>query len=439
MARNYVAKRPAIVVINDSQNLSPERYHERCLGKDIFVSNDTRKTHLNNNDLIIGSTGSCKTGSIVYTQLKMLRDTSLIVADSKGALHKMFKDELIKKGYSVKVLDFVNPERSCKYNPLDYVRKNADGTYNEVDIMKISAALLPNDLSGDDQFWVTSARAFLDFFIAHTLMAYPKESQNMYTVYRNYRAYIQGGDEGGFIADFVDSNRGTLLANRYMQMKAIEKADRTLSSILAFANVAFQPFDVANLKNIFHPNKNKRENPNILDIESIGKRKTVVFLNISDTDNCLDKLVNLFYTQVLQTLVTVADNSCKGQLRVPCRIIFDDFAAGTIIPDFDKIISIIRSRDIWVTILIQSLSQLESLYSRPQRLTIQNNCDHIVYMGCNDQDTAYYIGTRACKVPEEILAMERTKEYILEGGKKAILADKVPPYSYTEDIKEKTV
>ena len=170
-----------------------------------------------------------------------------------------------------------------------------------------------------------------------------------------------------------------------------------------------------------------------LSIESVGKEKTVVFLNISDTDHSIDSLVNLFYTQALQTLVSEADKNDNGQLTIPCRIIFDDFAAGTIIPDFDKVISVIRSRDIWVSILLQSLSQLSSLDSHAQSLTIQNNCDHIIYMGSNDLGSAEYIGTRAGKVPEEILAMDRTKEYFIEGGKKAILVDKVPPYSYSKE------
>ena len=171
-----------------------------------------------------------------------------------------------------------------------------------------------------------------------------------------------------------------------------------------------------------------------LNIDSLGKEKTVLFLNISDTDHSIDSLVNLFYTQALQTLVSEADKKENGQLDVPCRIVFDDFASGTVIPDFDKVISVIRSRDIWVTISIQSLSQLESLYSNAQSLTIQNNCDHIVYLGSNDIGSAEFIGTRAGKVPEEILAMDRTKEYLIEGGKKGMLVDKVPPYSYSEGL-----
>ena len=466
------------------------RYGYRCLGKGIYVSNDTRVTHLNSNDLVIGATGSSKTGSIVYTQLKMLDDSSLIVADSKNMLHRMFRDELEEKGYKVRVLDFVDPKQSCLYNPLDYVRQNEYGSYNETDIMKISRSLIPDKLSADDPFWAISGRAVLEFFISYTLSALPKEDHNMYTVCRLYRAYNEEMGEAAFI-DWIERHPRSFAANRFSQIKAMKRADKMWASILGFVNTALYPFDIEILHHIFDPDMkendweddfesfdlcmnddyyeeedfitedegylNVEEHPtaspsdgedqtevvgetrDTLSLETLGKEKTVVFLNISDTDHSLDSLVNLFYTQALQTLVTEADKNETGQLEVPCRIMFDDFAAGTVIPDFDKMISVIRSRDIWVSINIQSLSQLESLYSPAQSLTIQNNCDHIVYMGSNDLSSAEYIGTRAGKVPEVILAMDRTKEYYIEGGKKAVLVDKVPPYSYTNDYEIKEI
>ncbi len=461
------------------------RYGKRCLGKGVYVSNDTRLTHLNNNDLIIGSAGSCKTGSIVYTQLKTLNDSSLIVADSKNMLHRMFREELEDKGYKVRVLDFVKPENSCMYNPLAYVSKTSDGSYNEIDIMKVAKSLIPDRMDGHDPFWATNGRAVLEFFISYALSALPEEDHNMYTVSRLYRAFTRDMGESAFL-DWIESHPGTFTANRYTQMKAMQTADKTWSSILAFVNTALYPFDVAILHHIFDPDPSRNDTqedmyafdeddiPDILEdfdfgdeeypyddedcyveddasdeesvvendrpqreelnIASLGKEKTVLFLNISDTDHSLDSLVNLFYTQALQVLVSEADKEDNGQLTVPCRIIFDDFASGTLIPDFDKVISVIRSRDIWVSILIQSMSQLESLYSHAQSLTIQNNCDHIIYMGSQDLFSAEFIGTRAGKVPEEILAMDRTKEYFIEGGKRAMLVDKVPPYSYSEGL-----
>ncbi len=438
-SKSAVVKKRALALAKSTAAQSMDtatkaRYAHRCLGKGIYVSNDTRVTHLNNNDIIVGSAGSCKTGSVVYPQLKTLGDSSLIVADSKNMLHRMFRDELKSKGYRVRVLDFVNPEQSCMYNPLDYVRQEADGAYNEIDIMKISRSLIPDTLDAHDPFWAISGRAVLEFFISYTLAALPEEDHNMYTVSRLYHAFSKDKDMGdlGFI-DWIEDHPGSLVANRYAQIKGMQHADKMWSSILGFVNVALYPFDVAILHHIFETDMHSDREDAELDLASLGREKTVLFLNISDTDHSLDSLVNLFYTQALQTLVSEADKQENGQLTVPTRIIFDDFAAGTVIPDFDKVISVIRSRDIWATILIQSFSQLDSLYSASQSLTIQNNCDHMIYMGSNDLISAEYIGTRAGKVPEEILSMDRSKEYFIEGGKKAILVDKVQPYSYTED------
>jgi type IV secretion system protein VirD4 len=411
------------------------RYYHRVLGKNLYVSNDTRMTMLNNNDLIIGSSGSSKTGSVVFAQLKSLRDSSLVVVDTKGRLCRMFRKELEKKGYEVLELDFVNPENSCIYNPLDYIRRYENGCAREQDITKLSAALISDETDTRERFWPMSARGYLDFFVAYTLAALPEEDHNMYTVAKLYRSYTQAYGELPFL-EWLENNSESFAAIRHREMQASKNADKMTSSIYGFLNLALFPFDVAEYHHIFDPAFAVREDgtkKKILDIGSMGEKKTVLFLNISDTDHSCDLLVNLFYTQCLQTLITKADENPDGQLKVPVRIMMDDFASGTIIPDFDKIISVVRSRDVWITMCAQSFTQLESLYSRQQAMTIINNCDHIIYLGSNDLGSAEFIGTRAKKTPEMVLAMDRTKEYVLEGGKPAILIDKIPPYSYTED------
>lgn len=410
------------------------RYYHRVLGKGFYVSNDTRSTMLNNNDLIIGSAGSAKTGSIVYAQLKSLKDSSLVVVDTKGRLCRMFEKELEAKGYEVLTLDFVNPENSCIYNPLDYIRRTANGAAREQDITKLSAVLIAEELDVKEKFWTLSARGYLDFFVAYAMAALPKEDHNMYTVARLYRAFTDEYGELGFLS-WLEHHQNSFAAIRYKEMQASKSADKMVSSIYGFMNIALFPFDVAEFHQIFDPACAVREDGSkkkVLDIGMLGEKKTVLFLNISDTDHSCDLLVNLFYTQCLQTLISKADENPDGQLKIPVRIMMDDFASGTIIPDFDKILSVVRSRDIWLTMCAQSFSQLQSLYSREQALTIVNNCDHIVYLGSNDLDSAQFIGTRAKKTPEMILAMDRTREYILEGGKPAILIDKIPPYSYED-------
>lgn len=137
----------------------------------------------------------------------------------------------------------------------------------------------------------------------------------------------------------------------------------------------------------------------------------------------------MFYTQALQLLCSEADKNHDGRLKVPVRIIMDDFASGTRIPNFDKVISVIRSRDISVSIILQSLTQLESLYSHAEALTIINNCDHLLFLGSNDVETAEYLSYRLCKMPETILSLSRDKAMLVTSGEKARIVDKVKPYS----------
>ena len=141
-------------------------------------------------------------------------------------------------------------------------------------------------------------------------------------------------------------------------------------------------------------------------------------------------LVSLFYTQTLQALCREADNSPKGRLPVPVHMILDDFGAtSAYISNFDKNISTIRSRDIYASLIIQSLSQLATMYDANAAKTIINNCDTLLFMGCNDPDTARMIADRASKTMDNILCMPRDKVYVIFSGRQAMLADKIAPYS----------
>ena len=143
-------------------------------------------------------------------------------------------------------------------------------------------------------------------------------------------------------------------------------------------------------------------------------------------------MINLFYVQALQTLCQDADHMPAGRLKVPVRFILDDFASNARIEDFDKIISVIRSRNISVSVILQNLTQLNSLYSDAIAATILNNCDHILYLGGQDIETANYVGTRANKAMESVLLMPPNKAYLLEKGKRGELVDKIRPYADRE-------
>jgi len=399
----------------------------RILAKDVTVSNDTRVTQLSNNDLIIGSSGSGKTGGYIIPNIQNISG-SLIVADTKGQLCRMFSKELREKGYIVHTIDMVNPENSEGYNPLSYIRcKN--GRYNEQDMNTLAVLLAPTQ-DTRDPFWDNSARAYITFLIAYCLEFNNSSQHTTSALCDLHRLFLNANCRNAMIAN-VNQKPDTFAAKKMALLMDIVNVEKTWNCISEFATRALEVFDFHELKHIFgaKPEDN-------IDITELGRYNTVIFLNISDTDRAYDKIVNLFYAQALQVLCKAADANPNGRLDVPVRIIMDDFAASAVIPDFDKTISVIRSRDISVSIILQSLTQLESMYSHPAATTIINNCDHLLYLGSQDVKTAEYVAYKALCAPEEVMCMRRDKVYILTNSERAKLADKIIPYSTLPEPKE---
>ena len=160
----------------------------------------------------------------------------------------------------------------------------------------------------------------------------------------------------------------------------------------------------------------RSSNPHKPRLGSLGQEKSAVFLTISDTDRSLDRLSGLFYAQALQALIASADQSPAHCLDVPVRFVLDDFAANVCIPDFDKAVSVIRSRGISASIILQSISQLESMYGHARALTIMNNCDHLLYLGGQDVETARYIAVKANKSVNTILDMPLDSAWLFTRG-----------------------
>lgn len=393
--------------------------NERFLAENITVSNDTRVTGLNNNDLIIGSSGSGKTGGYVIPNIQNISG-SLVVTDTKGMLSKMFSESLKRKGYKVYTLDFVNPMNSCGYNPLMAIRRKTDGRYREQDILSAAAAIMPQ-LDKDEPFWEKAAAGYIAFLISFCLETCEEQERNLKTVCELHHIFI--GQNGQlFFLSWAKDNPNTFAAKKFKEISSASNAEKMWSSIIEFANRALEPFEFDEADSIF-------ANPISFDIGSMGSEKTVLFLNISDTDRTYDQLINLFYTQALQTLCAKADENPDGRLDVPVRIIMDDFAAGTRIPNFDKIISVIRSREISVSLILQSMTQLESMYREAEASTIINNCDHILYLGTQDIKTAEFVSYRAFKTPESVLCMPLNQAILITKGEKAAFVNKIMPYS----------
>lgn len=396
----------------------------RIIADKLTVSNDTYLTGLNNNDLIIGSSGSGKTGGYVIPNLQNING-SMIVSDTKGQLSRRFKAELTAKGYDVYTLDFVNPEKSCGYNPLAQIRRYKSGKYREQDILTLANTLMP-PLDEAEPFWEKSAAGFLTLLIAFCLEALPEDEHNMMSVCELYNASISSGNGMLPFEKWAMEHPESYTARKLPQIQASLKADKMWSSIREFLNRALEPFLFDEARSIF-------ANPISFSPAVLGQRKTVLFLNVSDTDSSFDQFVNTFYTQTLQQLCCLANENPDGRLKVPVRIMIDDFASSAKIPNFTKIISVIRSRDISVSLVIQSMTQLEEMYNHAEALTIVNNCDHLLFLGCQDMETAEFIGCRAFKTADWVLCMPRDKAIVIRNGSKAVVVDRIKPYSTLEN------
>ncbi|MCR5222251.1 MAG: type IV secretory system conjugative DNA transfer family protein, partial [Lachnospiraceae bacterium] len=399
------------------------RYGERVFAEGVSISNDTRATGLNNNDLICGKSGCGKTGGYVIPNIQQI-DGSMVVSDTKGQLARRFRGELESKGYHVHTIDLVDMTRSCGYNPLDFIRRHEDGSYYGQDVLALAKLLCPQQ-DQKEPIWDQCTQMYLSFLIAYCLETEDPEDQNLITVAELHRIY-SGRDGSIPFAAWVNEHPKSFASKKYRELETNRLAEKMWSSIMGFVNTNLAPFDFPEAEIVF-----ASKEP--FDLGLLGREKTVLFLNVSDTDRSLDAIINMIYSQILHVLCYQADKKPDGRLAVPVRIILDDFAASATIPDFDKIISVIRSRDIYVSVVIQSVSQLDSMYGDAASRTILNNCDHILFMGSQDRITADYIASRAMKTVETIYAMPIDKIYLITAGERAQLVQKITPYSTTND------
>ncbi len=380
---------------------------ERILAEGITRSNDTWKTGLNNNDLIIGPSGSGKTRGYVIPNLLQLED-SAVVADTKGNLARSYGPYLKEKGFRVLEIDFKNMRSDCGYNPLSYIHREESGWYSEKDIKKITEILIPS-MTKDDPFWDFAAREYMECLISFTMDWLPEEEHNLMTVNELY-TMMRNGEFADMMDELSLSHPDCPSARMYDRIRGNIKAEKTHVCILAFIANALSQLTFEQARGLYL-------NSDGMNFAELGQQRTVLFLDISDTDRSMDPLVSLLYTQALQSLSDYADNECPdNRLPVPVRFILDDFATNCRIPDFDNIISVIRSREISVSIILQSISQLDSIYGEARAQTILNNCDTWLYLGGHDQATIQTI-SRMFDLPcRAIQNMPLTDAYLFSGG-----------------------
>ena len=381
----------------------------RILAEGHAVSNDTWETGLNNNDIIIGPSGSGKTRGYVKPNILQCQG-SMIVTDTKGALCSDVRPVLEQEGYKVVELNLADCAASpYGYDPLDYIPRGTDGCFLQRDILTMAAGLIPIE-NPREPYWEQMARVCLESVSAYVLEALPVGEQSLTSVIRLSGELGRKGKYKALMRELEVIAPDSFALSRYRMFRDVEDADRTAACIVSSLASKLAPFGFDGARRFL-------SNPRKLNIKRLGRKKTAVFLTISDTDPSLYRLANVFYTQALHTLCGLADQSPGHRLKVPVRFYLDDFASNVVIPDFDRIISVIRSREISASVIIQSLSQLESLYGKAKAMTILGNCDNMLCLGAGrDPETAAYISRQANRPVSAILNMPTDDAWLLTRG-----------------------
>lgn len=385
----------------------------RILADGHTVSNDTWQTGLNNNDLIIGPSGAGKTRGYVKPNILQCNE-SMVITDTKGALCSDIGPVLTQAGYKVMEINLADCALSpYGYNPLAYIRKDNDGNYQEQDILTLAACMVPIE-SRHDPYWENMARICLESALSYVLEALPEDECHLGSVVRLAGEMGKNGKYKKLMEELEVIDPDSFALSRYRMFQSVSiDAERTAACIFSFLATKLAPCSFSGARRIFN-------NPKRINIKELGRKKTAVFLTISDTDDSMYRLANVFYTQALHTLCSLADKSPGHRLKVPVRFYLDDFASNVVIPDFDRIISVIRSREISVSVIIQSLSQLESLYGHPKAMTILNNCDNLLCLGAGrDIETARYISHQVNKPVSAILNTPLDSAWLLTRGEAA--------------------
>lgn len=387
----------------------------RILAKNVLAVNDTRRTGLNNNTLIVGPSGAGKTRGYVKPNILQCND-SMIIADTKGDLVEELGPVLKRRGYRVLDMNFKDLRRSCGYNPLDYIRFDEDrGCYVEQDILTVSAALVPAE-NQKEPFWENAGRLYLNCVLAYVMECLPPEEHTLkYAI--DLLCEVSGGAFRVLLNELEVVNPSSFAVQSYRLFKDNYRTEKTEASIVAVLSERLNGLNFAPVNRMY-------TSPDRVDLRAIGKEKTALFLSISDMDRSMDRLVGLLYTQALQQLVHVADTEyANHRLPVPVHFILDDFA-NFHVPDFHHVISVIRSRDIYCSLIMQSLSQLYAQYGEMNAKTIINNCDQFLYLGGMDLETAQYISVKLDKSMSTVLNMPLNEAYLFTRGQKPRIVEK---------------
>ena len=334
----------------------------------------------NKNILVIGGSGSGKTRFFVKPNLMQMH-SSYVVTDPKGTvLLECGKLLQQKGGYRIKVLNTINFKKSMKYNPFAYLR-------SEKDILKLVNTIIANtkgdgEKSGED-FWVKAEKLYYTALIGYIWYEAPDEEKNFTTLLEMINASEAREDDEDFqnpvdlmFERLEEKDPEHFAVKQYKKYKLA--AGKTAKSILISCGARLAPFDIKELRDLMETDE--------MELDTIGDRKTALFVIISDTDDTFNFVVSILYTQLFNLLCDKADDKYGGRLPVHVRCLLDEFANIGQIPKFEKLIATIRSREISASIILQSQSQLKAIY-KDNADTIVGNCDTTLFLGGKEKTT----------------------------------------------------
>ena len=333
----------------------------------------------NKNILVIGGSGSGKTCFFVKPNLMQMH-SSYVVTDPKGTV-LVECGKMLKRGkYKIKVLNTINFAKSMHYNPFAYIR-------SEKDILKLVNTIIVNtkgegQQSGED-FWVKAEKLYYMALIAYIWYEAPEEEQNFAMLIDMIDASEAREDDENFknavdlLFEELEADKPNHFAVRQYKKYKLA-AGKTAKSILISCGARLAPFDIKELRDLMEYDE--------LELDTLGEEKTALFVIISDTDATFNFVVSIMYSQLFNLLCDKADDVYNGRLPVHVRMLLDEFANIGQIPQFEKLIAIIRSREISASIILQSKSQLKAIY-KDNADTIEGNCDTTLFLGGKEKTT----------------------------------------------------
>lgn len=335
----------------------------------------------NKNVIVIGGSGSGKTRFYVKPNLMQMTDhVSYVVTDPKGTIIVECGKMLVNGGYRIKVLNTINFKKSMHYNPFHYIR-------SEKDILKLVNTIIANTKGegekSTEDFWVKAERLLYSALIGYIWYEAPEEEQNFSTLLEFINA-SETREEDEEFKNAVDElfeelevdNPEHFAVRQYRKYKLA--AGKTAKSILISCGARLAPFDIQELREIMSYDE--------MELDMIGDQKTAMFVIISDTDDTFNFVVAIMYTQLFNLLCDKADDEHGGRLPYHVRLLLDEFSNIGQIPKFDKLIATIRSREISASIILQSQSQLKTIYKDAAE-TITGNCDTVLFLGGKESST----------------------------------------------------